>query len=121
MVRLTVFYDGACPLCVREIGLLRRLDKRDRIQFTDISPPEADEFCPLDRQKMLARFHAQKQDGTIVDGAEAFTEAYAQVPWLGWIAPIGRFPPTRWMINMAYAVFLKLRPTLQWAVKRAGG
>ena len=26
-----VFYDGECPLCVREIRMLRRLDRRGRI------------------------------------------------------------------------------------------
>jgi len=26
--RLTVWYDGACPLCLREIALMRRLDGR---------------------------------------------------------------------------------------------
>ena len=24
--RLTVWYDGGCPLCLREIALMRRLD-----------------------------------------------------------------------------------------------
>ena len=32
-----VFFDGDCPLCVREIELLRKLDKpARRIRFTDI-------------------------------------------------------------------------------------
>ena len=28
-----VWYDGACPLCLREIALMRRLDRRGRISF----------------------------------------------------------------------------------------
>ncbi len=31
-----VFFDGECPLCMREIRMLRRLDRKDRIRFTDI-------------------------------------------------------------------------------------
>lgn len=27
---LTVFFDGACPICDREIALMRRLDRRGR-------------------------------------------------------------------------------------------
>ena len=33
-VDVEVFYDGDCPLCTREIRLLRRLDRRGRIRFT---------------------------------------------------------------------------------------
>ena len=37
------FYDGDCPLCVREVNLLRRLDrKRQRIRWTDIAAPDFD-------------------------------------------------------------------------------
>ena len=32
-----VFYDGACPLCLREIFMLRRREHRGRIRFTDIA------------------------------------------------------------------------------------
>ncbi len=33
---LTVWYDGSCPLCRREIALMRRLDWRRRIDFIDM-------------------------------------------------------------------------------------
>src|SRR6056297_4250077 len=35
--RVEVFYDGECPLCVREIKLLRWLDRNHRIRCTDIA------------------------------------------------------------------------------------
>ena len=37
-----VFYDGGCPLCVREIGMLRRWDRRKKIRFTDIDAKDFD-------------------------------------------------------------------------------
>lgn len=113
MSKVTVFFDGACPLCVKEISLLKRLDKREHIAFVDVSPPDAAEFCPIDQRKLLARFHVEGSDGRLIDGAEAFTEAYAQLPGLSWVRAIGRFAPTRAALNELYAVFLKIRPSLQ--------
>ena len=34
---IEVFYDGACPLCTREMKMLARHDRRGRIRFTDIT------------------------------------------------------------------------------------
>ena len=62
MAKVIIWYDGACPLCIREIALMRRLDRRRAIDFRDIAPANA--VCPLDRQLMLARFHAS-EDGVI--------------------------------------------------------
>lgn len=111
--RLTVFYDGACPLCVREIGLLRRLDRGRKLNFEDISPPDASPSCPIARETLMARFHARLPSGEILEGARAFTESWSQIPWLIWLRPLGRFAPTRMILNLLYGVFLKIRPSLQ--------
>ena len=113
MDRLTLYYDGACPLCMREIGLLRRLDRRGRIAFEDVSPPDAAPSCPLDRAALLARFHAKLPSGEVVSGARAFTEAYARVPGLGWASALGRFAPSRAALDWLYARFLRVRPRIQ--------
>jgi predicted DCC family thiol-disulfide oxidoreductase YuxK len=54
MARLTVFHDGACPLCRREIALMRRLDRRGRIEFVDVADPAAS--CPIDRRAASRAF-----------------------------------------------------------------
>ena len=69
MAKVIIWYDGACPLCIREVALMRRLDRRGAIDFLDIAPTDA--VCPLDRQLMLARFHAS-EDGIMLSGAAAF-------------------------------------------------
>jgi len=118
MEKLTVFYDGACPLCVREIALLRRLDRRERIVFENVAEPGAAEACPVDRERLLARFHVRLQDGRLVDGARAFTEAWAQIPGLGILRHLGRFGPSRKLLDFAYARFLRIRPALQAMARR---
>ena len=36
---LAVFYDGACPLCQREIALYRDLPASEPVEFVDVSDP----------------------------------------------------------------------------------
>ena len=40
-----VFYDGDCPLCMREIRMLTRKDRAARIQFTDIAARASTPSC----------------------------------------------------------------------------
>ena len=110
---VTVYYDGACPLCLKEIGLLRRLDRHDRLVFEDVSPAGAAPSCSIDRDRLLARFHVRRTDGSMVSGAQAFTEAWSRVPGLSWLRAIGRFGPTRWLLDRLYDAFLTVRPALQ--------
>ena len=39
---IEVFFDGECPLCRREIKMLRRLDRHERIGFIDIATDQFD-------------------------------------------------------------------------------
>lgn len=116
--RTTVYFDGACPLCRREIGLLQRLDRKNRLLFKDISPPQAASFCPLPQEVMLARFHVRRADGVMFDGAAAYLTAYAQIPGLGWLGRLVRWPATLRVLDRLYALFLRQRPKLQRLAQR---
>jgi predicted DCC family thiol-disulfide oxidoreductase YuxK len=108
---LTVWYDAACPLCVREIALMRRLDRRGRIAFEDVSQTGAD--CPLDRAALLARFHAQEAGRPPVSGAAAFAAMWRQIPMLRPLGEAARWGPLLWALERLYLRFLRVRPRLQ--------
>lgn len=108
--QLEVWYDGGCPLCQREIALMRRLDSRRRIVFTDLADGEAS--CPLDRAAMLARFHA-RENGVILSGAAAFAAMWRAVPLLWPLGQVARLPLVLRLLEWGYGHFLKIRPSLQ--------
>ena len=114
--RLTVWYDGTCPLCLREIALMRWLDQRGAIAFIDVG--KADSVCPIDRQTLLARFHAQEAGGPILSGAAAFAAMWRALPALSLLGQLARIPPVLWLLEGAYRLFLKLRPGLQNLARR---
>jgi predicted DCC family thiol-disulfide oxidoreductase YuxK len=106
-----VWYDGACPLCLREIALMRRLDRRGSVTFIDVADG-SDPSCPIDRTQLLARFHAE-EDGVIYDGAAAFAAMWRAIPLLRPLGLAARAPLVLRMLETAYIRFLKLRPRLQ--------
>ena len=108
---VTVWYDGGCPLCLREIALMRRLDRAGRIQFDDVSADGA--ACPIDRTLLLARFHAREDGGPILSGAAAFAAMWRAIPLLRPLGLAARVPVVLWALERAYGGFLKIRPWLQ--------
>ena len=46
---VTVWFDSQCPLCIKEIALMRRLDwRKNRVNFIDIHALAQSYQCPLD-------------------------------------------------------------------------
>lgn len=109
-IALTVWFDGACPLCRREIALMRRLDRRGVIEFVDVQSPQS--VCPLDRAALLARFHAQETGGEIVSGAAAFAAMWRAIPLLRPLGLAARWKPILRALERLYLAFLKVRPRL---------
>lgn len=106
-----VWFDGACPLCTREIALMRRLDKRGAITFVDVAAG-SDPSCPVDRAQLLARFHAE-EDGVLHDGAAAFAAMWRAIPLLRPLGLAARNRAVLRVLEAAYLRFLRLRPRLQ--------
>ena len=107
---VSVWFDGDCPLCVREIALMRRLDKRGNINFVEIQTADT---CPVDRAELMERFHARERGEEIVSGAEAFAAMWRAIPIL---RPFGLLARSRLVLSVLewlYVRFLRIRPWLQ--------
>jgi predicted DCC family thiol-disulfide oxidoreductase YuxK len=104
---ITVWFDSACPLCSREIRLMRALDWRHAVHFVDIHSDSA--ACPLDPALLLARFHAQNSAGDLVSGAEAFALMWRQIPLFWPLGQIARIPLVLNLLERAYFRFLAWR------------
>ena len=108
---MTVLYDGDCPLCRREIAVYQGLAARAPVRFVDVSAP--DTALPGERSTLLARFHVQREDGSLLSGAEAFLALWARLPGWRWLSWLGRLPGAPWLMERAYVGFLRVRPAMQ--------
>lgn len=116
---LTVYYDGSCPLCSREIAFYRRSAAADRLDWIDVS--RAAELGPgLDCRAALQRFHVRDPQGQLHHGAAGFARMWQELPGWRWLGRLCALPPLSWLAEAAYRLFLPLRPTLQrWLARRA--
>ncbi len=106
---IEVFFDGGCPLCQREISLLKRWDQRQRIRFTDIDAPS---FQPADvgltREALMAQMHGRLPGGTWLTGVEVFRRMYAAVGF-GAVVWLSRLPLISQLLDVGYSVFARYR------------
>ena len=114
---ITFLFDGECPLCMREVRLLRRLDRgRGKLGLEDIAAPGFDPgVYGLDQNTVMARIHGVLPDGTVIEGVEVFRRAYAAVG-LGWLLAPTRWPGLRQLSDAAYRVFARNR--LRWTGRK---
>jgi predicted DCC family thiol-disulfide oxidoreductase YuxK len=104
-----VFYDGDCPLCMREIRMLQRRDQRGRIQFTNIAAQGFDaSTLGLDHATLMGKIHGRLPSGELIEGVEVFRRLYAAVGF-GWLVAASRAPGVSQLLDVAYRAFAKHR------------
>ena len=116
---LTVLYDGACPLCRREVGVYRGLEPLQPLAWLDVSDAATPLPIGADRDACMARFHVRHGDGRLLSGAAAFVALWATLPGWRWLARVAGLPGVTPLLEVAYRAFLKLRPALQRLARAA--
>ena len=58
--KLTLLFDGGCPLCQREISFLRSRDRWNTISFVDIDSPtyNPELYRGISYREAMGRIHA---------------------------------------------------------------
>ncbi len=104
-----VFYDGDCPLCMREIRMLQRKDRHARIQLTDIAALGFDATSYGTTQaQLMARIRGRRPDGSWIEGVEVFRQLYAAIGW-HWIVAVSRLPGISHLLRAGYVLFARNR------------
>ncbi len=122
--KITLLFDGACPLCQREVSFLRARDSHNKILFIDIDSPgyRPELFQDISYRKAMGRIHAITSSGEVLKDVRVFREAYRLIG-LGWV-----YAPTTWpvvgsLVDQLYLLWaswrlrLTLRPSLDQLCK----
>jgi predicted DCC family thiol-disulfide oxidoreductase YuxK len=109
---IEMFYDGDCPLCMRETRILQRLDRHQRLRFTNIAAPTFDaSSVGKPQDELMDEMHGRLPDGSWVTGVEVFRRLYSAVGFspVVWLT---RLPIIKQLLNVGYFVFAKYRRRL---------
>ncbi|WP_275069748.1 thiol-disulfide oxidoreductase DCC family protein [Pseudidiomarina insulisalsae] len=108
---LTLFYDGGCPLCVREMRHLKALDQArgQNLAFENIWASDFSQRFPhVDIAEANRILHAQTADGTMLYGLDVTHAAWSAVG-RGWLTAPLRWPLLRWLADHGYLGFARYR------------
>ncbi|MDT8425501.1 MAG: DUF393 domain-containing protein [Methyloprofundus sp.] len=109
---LTLLYDGLCPICSREVRWLRRLDKKQKLGFKDITEPSFNAaHYGVTYEQLSAEIHAQYADGQLIKGMPVFRALYKAVGLAWLLAPTG-WPVLRVLFDLCYQLFAQHRKKL---------
>ena len=112
-VKLTIFFDGECPLCRREIDFLQSKNKKGSLSFIDINSSDfsLDPKYTITYKQAMERIHALKSDGSVIQDIKVFQEAYSLID-LGWIYAPTKLPILDKVIDFIYRFWAKYRLNL---------
>jgi predicted DCC family thiol-disulfide oxidoreductase YuxK len=109
-MRTTMYYDGDCPLCRREVAHYRRIDRAGRVRWLDIATdPEELQALGVSRPEAMARLHVREANGRLVSGAWAFAAVWEQLPYYRWLSRLVRALHLLPLIDIAYRRFARWR------------
>jgi ubiquinone biosynthesis monooxygenase Coq7 len=106
----TVFFDGACPVCSKEIATYQKMSGGDTIDWVDASTCDSTLLGEgLERTDAMQRLHVRDSNGKLISGAAAFIEIWKKLPAFAWLAPLLSLRPVLAVLEFSYRIFLVVR------------
>lgn len=97
----SLYFDGTCPLCSKEISLLKKLIK-ERILFVDIHKVDPNDLNIPPREELLRRLHLRQLNGEWLIGLDANVAVWSHTNY-GFLFRILRWPIIRNIADSVYA------------------
>lgn len=107
---VTVYFDGMCPLCRREIAHYRRLDRAGALRLVDLhaAGPEL-QAIGVRRRDALQRLHVLDPARRLHTGVAAFAVIWDRLPRYRWLARLVRALRLGPVLELGYGAVTRRR------------
>ncbi|MGC9417455.1 MAG: thiol-disulfide oxidoreductase DCC family protein [Rhodovulum sp.] len=97
-----VIYNGACPVCAREIAGYRRMAEAEgaAVRFTDLNDADL-AHLGLSADDAARRLHVVR-DGQVIAGFPAFLALWSGIGRTRWLARVLGLPGVRQVAGLGY-------------------
>ncbi|XHC25536.1 DUF393 domain-containing protein [Phycisphaerales bacterium ac7] len=103
----TLYYDGACGMCTRTTGILRKLDWLSRLEFRDMLKVPIEEL-PVQMDQAMLGIPMRMRRGKAMVGFPAVRRALLQTP-LGFLPSLLLYVPG--ISHASRATYDRIAPT----------
>ena len=107
---ISVFFDGKCNLCSKEINYYRRIAPKNTFNWVDITktPGELDKF-EIKLSDGLRLMHVADSRGNIFTGVDAFIIMWKQIKYWKILGLFVSLPIVKQIANLLYQYFADWR------------
>ena len=107
---ITVFYDGKCGLCSKEINHYRKIAPEGIFDWQDITASANDlQKAGVSLSEGLRRLHTKDDTGQLHIGVDAFILIWKQLKRWRILAALVTLPIVHQVANLAYSLFVHWR------------
>lgn len=88
--KLTIYYDGTCPMCTAFKSQSEKNTNREEIEFLDVHSATIPNF--LSKEELLIEMKVVDSYGNIISGSDSIFAVLRKHKWLFWLGYLGSLP-----------------------------
>ncbi len=91
--KVVMYYDGACPICSREVAFYQCLDRDGRVAWRNLHDAGAElSALGVSHDAAMGSLHVRDASGRLHRGVRSFPVIWRELPWFRYLAPLFRLP-----------------------------
>jgi steroid 5-alpha reductase family enzyme/predicted DCC family thiol-disulfide oxidoreductase YuxK len=109
--KITVFFDGLCPICSAEMKALKQRKQTGPVEYVTLTSKEdlAQYNSGISYENAMKQIHAIDERGNVLKGVDVLSALYARTDYSG-LALLLLSPGLTFVFRSGYAIWTVIRP-----------
>ncbi len=108
--KISIFYDGKCNLCSKEINYYKKIDEKKKLEFIDVTHEKKKlKKLKINYNDSLMFLHVIDKNGHVHKGVEGFIIIWQELQYWRYLAVFVSFTPVKILVSFFYKIWAKKR------------